>query len=242
MRRDNNPSQQRLQELWTGGADRTYVITRAQTPMRNILLCVSFALLFAACEPNRSIELSSSENSNAANVTNLATANVNTTPSPQKVTIAELMQRVANAPKDSFLFPCTLNAYSDADRQNLKKLRQTWLTKEQDNHYELSSATECVCPGICVLRVDDLSKPSPNNSALLVIDNLADNKYFWFAKNLDLTHTEMGWASSIPYIYFLDENGKRNGKVCSVEKAKQSYVAACSDGKGKKLPPLESGM
>src|SRR5258708_21637085 len=154
--------------------------------MRGPFLLLSLTLAFAACEPNRSILDSSngqkSGGANTANAANSETSKASAAP-PQKVTVAELMLRVVNAPKDSFLFPCTLNAYSDADRENLKKLRQTWLGHEQDGHYDLSSSTACVCPGICVLGIEDTTKAPPKNSALLVIDNLSENKYFWLAKN-----------------------------------------------------------
>lgn len=191
--------------------------------MKELLVFLLVALAAAACEPNRTILESGRDNAN--------TANVAATPTPepvsQKVTVAELMQRVATAPPDAFLFPCTLNAYSDADRESLKKLRQTWLAKEKDANYQLSSAASCVCPGICLLRVEDTTKPPPNNSSLIVIDH--PDKYTWLARDLDLTHAEISWASTIPYIYYLGDDGKRNGKACSVQKVGQGYALNCTN-------------
>jgi hypothetical protein len=191
-------------------------------------------LTLSACAPNRAIEQSGDNpNANAVNAVSTPTPE----PVSQKVTVAELMQRVATAPKDSFLFPCTLNAYSDADRESLKKLRQTWVSKEKDERYQLLSSSACVCPGVCLLKVEDTSKAPPKNSALIVIDKPADNKYFWLAKDIDLERAEISWADTTPNIYFLGPDGKRNGSACAVEKSKESFVLNCTDASGKKLPP-----
>jgi len=189
------------------------------------MLVLLFIIALTACEPNRAILESGPDNANAANAANSAGATPTPEPASQKVTVAELMQRVAAAPKDAFLFPCTLNAYSDADRESLKKLRQAWLGHEKDDHYNLSSAASCVCPGICLLKVEDTTKPPPSNSALIVIDH--PDKYTWLARDLDLSHAEIGWASTTPYIHYLGDDGKRNGKACSVEKAASAFALRC---------------
>lgn len=188
--------------------------------LRAILFILPFGLL-TFCSPNRSI-MESTDNTNSA-VINVSQ------PAPEavvpKMTVAELMQRVATAPKDSFLFPCTLNAYADADRESLKKLRQVWLSKENDGRYKLSSATDCVCPELCVLKVEDSSKIPPNTFSLIVINR--PDKYIWAARDIDLSHAELGWAATVPYIYYLGPDGKRNGKACSVEPADGAYTMKC---------------
>lgn len=210
--------------------------------MKNVyLLLTCFVFAVSGCAPNQSILLDNRAKREAGNTNTSTNTNANLAQVTKKLTVAELMDRVVNAPPDSFLFPCTLNAYSDDDRLKLRKLRQTWLSKERDSRYLVSPSTGCVCPGICVLAVEDTRAAAPNNFALLIIEDLSANKYSWAVKNLDFTNAKLTWASSTPIAQFTNPDGSR-GKSCTIEwdKKLNRYATPCSDGNGKTLPSLES--
>jgi hypothetical protein len=198
-------------------------------------LLMSLMLAAGACAPNQSIALD-----NRATETANANNTPASTPEPsKKITVGELMDRVANAPPDSFLFPCTLNTYSTDDRARLRKLRQQWLSKEEDSRYLISPSTGCACPGICVLVVEDAKTVPPKNFAILIIDDLS--KYSFLNKNLEFINAKLTWASTIPIVQFMNSNGNVD-RSCSIEldKKRNLYTTACSDGNGKELPPLGS--
>jgi hypothetical protein len=176
------------------------------------------AILAFGCGPNRAILESNQANSVAANEKANATPDVPV----KKITIGELMERTAKAPEDSFTFPCTLHMFKPEDRDKLKKLREQWLAKEDDARYIMST---CVCPGICVIKVSDVSKPGPNNSGLIAIKGL-DSGYQWIGKDMDLTNTTLTWASTVPYLNFDDAEGKRL-KTCTVEDKAGKIQLAC---------------
>jgi hypothetical protein len=154
-------------------------------------------------------------------------------PEVKKLTIAELMNRVATAPPDSFLFPCTLNAYSKETRFSLLKLRQQWLSKEQDSRYLVAPSTGCICPSVCVLLVED-TQAVANKGALILFDEGSSEKYYWLTKNLDLSHTSLSWVSSTPQLTLKDEGGNET-KRCSIEQTKSGtpYSINCTDSAGK---------
>ena len=201
------------------------------------LACLSFLLtasLLLSCTPNRSIALD-----NSSDVA--ATGESPTSPRQpaKKITVAELMDRVVRASSDSFLFPCTLNAYSSSDRVKLQKLRQTWLSKEHDSRYLLSPSTDCVCPGICALAIEDTQKEGPDNYEIIVFGNGPPESYLWLAKDLDLKDTQIAWSGTTPQIIFLGPD-KTVAKTCSIalDKKGDRYTAPCTDPQGKKLAPL----
>lgn len=190
--------------------------------------------MFAACAPNRAILQDNRAESGVVQPTPTAI------PEPaKKLTVAELMDRVANAPPDAYLYPCTLNAFSADDRTNLKKLRDTWASKEHDSRYLISPSTGCICPGTCVLAVEDTQAPAPKNSSLIVID-LSKNNYSWLARDLDMTKASLTWTGTTPAIDFSAGGGKSAEKKCLVEfdKAQKKYSTTCSDPAGRRLPPL----
>jgi hypothetical protein len=203
-------------------------------PMDLKRLLLLLPLLLISCAPNASIL-----QDNRANTANAEAAPTPTPEPPKKLTVAELMDRVANASPDAYLFPCTLNAYSAETRAKLKKVRAAWLAKEQDGRYLISPSTGCVCPGICVLAVEDTQAPPPNNSALIIIGDLSNSTYRWFATGLDLSHSYLSWLSGTPKIDF-SADGKLTEKSCMIRYHNdvQKYVSECSDANGKPLPPL----
>src|SRR6476619_4496564 len=94
-----------------------------------VRIVIFLVLLFGfACSPNQSILSDKSGSSPESTPTAVPTP----VEPAKKFTVSELMERVATAPPDSFLFPCTLNAYSDERRADLRKTRDQWLAKEQD--------------------------------------------------------------------------------------------------------------
>jgi len=95
------------------------------------LTCLSVLLMaisLESCAPNSSVAL---DNGNS-DVSTPGESPAALREPAIKITVAELMDRVVHASSDSFLFPCTLNAYSAADRAKLQKRRQTWLSKERE--------------------------------------------------------------------------------------------------------------
>src|SRR4051812_44267144 len=156
-------------------------------------LCL-FALMLplAACSPNQSIL----QDKSAENPSPTAAAESTPTES-RKFTVAELMDRVAHATPDSFLFPCTLNSYSDQSRADLVKLREQWLSKEQDARYLVAPSTGCVCPSVCVLLLAD-SRESSNKGAVLILDNSGPEKYYWLSRDIDLSRATLGWDGATP--------------------------------------------
>jgi hypothetical protein len=201
--------------------------------MKGLLMVAMF--VFSACAPNRAILQDNRAESGVAEPTPTAI------PEPaRKLTVAELMDRVANAPPDAYLYPCTLNAFSPDDRANLKRLRDTWMSKEQDSRYLISPSTGCICPGACVLAVEDTQAPAPKNSSLIVIDDLSKNNYSWLARDLDMTNASLTWTGTIPAIDFSAGVGKSAAKKCLVEfdKAQKKYSTNCTDPAGKRLSPL----
>ncbi|MEP6847992.1 MAG: hypothetical protein ABI999_03985 [Acidobacteriota bacterium] len=204
--------------------------------MRALFLLVILATLsVASCTPNQSIAL---DKTNDPNATRTRTPEA-PPEAPTKITVAELIGRVANAKPESFLFPCTLNAYSAVDRQKLLKLRETWLAKEQDERYLISPSTGCICPSICVLTLEDRKAPPPANSAIILFDQTPTERYVWLAKNLNLTGAQLGWSSITPQITFTQSDGKVV-KTCTFmpDKVPAHYVAVCTDGTGKKIAAL----
>ena len=204
--------------------------------MKKLTTLAIFVFLagLAACSPNQSILQSNIDNTAPTPVP------TETIPPIKKITVGELMNRTANAPEDAFTFPCTLHVYKSENRNNLRKLRDTWLSKEKDEQYLLRPSGDCVCPGACVLRVEDITKPGPNNWGLIVIPlpdagDTAAMDYQWIAKNLDLGSAKLTWASSTPYMNFTDANGVET-KTCSIETgAKQKqYAYKCAAVNGKK--------
>jgi len=193
--------------------------------MRSVLLlivCAFFSL--SACAPNQSILQSNVDN------TAPAPAPTETVPPIKKITVGELMNRTASAPEGSFTFPCDLQTYKPEDRDKLRKLRDVWMSKEKDENYELRPSGDCVCPGICVLKVEDTTKPAPNNWGLIVIKDLDSNTYQWLAKDIDLTNARLTWTSSVPDIVFSDSNGK-DLKTCAVELKGAKYQMNCRSAK-----------
>lgn len=185
-----------------------------------VVVLAGFALM--GCGPNRAILESNQGNSVAAN------ERANTTPDVplKKITVGELMERTAKAPEDSFTFPCTLHVFKPGDRDKLRKLRDQWLAKEQDSRYILAPSKACVCPGICVLAVEDTSKQGPSNWGLVAIKDLESNAYSWVAKDVDLSNAKLTWMSSTPQLIFDDAEGKRV-KTCSVEEKAGKYQMDC---------------
>lgn len=154
----------------------------------------------------------------------------------KKFTVGQLMERVANAPPDSFLFPCTLNAYSDEDRSNLRKLREQWLAKEQDTQYLVAPSTGCVCPGVCVVAVEDTLSAPPANSALIVIDHAASEKYYWLARRLDLSNASLSWVNSNPSLEFKTaQSGLTKNCLLEAPAPGSRLIAKCFDAKGKQV-------
>jgi hypothetical protein len=189
-------------------------------PFFFIFMCAFFA---SACSPNQTILQSNIDNT-------APTPAATETPAPlKKITVGELMNRTASAPADSFTFPCTLHVYKDEDRDKLRKLRDLWLSKEKDNQYVLAPSKDCVCPGICVLKVEDTQKPGPSNFGLVVIKDLESNTYQWIAKDLDLTNAKLAWSETTPNLFFDDAAGKRV-KTCSVELKAGKYQMNCKNG------------
>jgi hypothetical protein len=200
--------------------------------MIRVLLWLFTACFMSACAANQSI------------LQDKSGAGPESTPVPaatpvepvKKFTVGQLMERVANAPPDSFLFPCTLNAYSDDDRSNLKKLRDQWLAREDDAQYLIAPSTGCVCPGVCVLAVEDTRSSPPANSALIVIDHTAPEKYYWLARGLDLSNARLSWINSNPSLEF--KTAQSDAAVnCLLEAPATGsrVVAKCSDAKGKRV-------
>ena len=184
-------------------------------------------LLFAlSCTPNSSIlqDKSGAEPG--------ATPPAEATPpdSVRRFTVAELMDRIAAAPPDSFLFPCTLNAYSNGDRAGLKKLRDDWVKKEPKDRYLIAPSTGCICPSICVLAVQDARTPS---SWGVVVIGEKPSSYYWAARDVDLSNASLTWTNAAPQIVFRDQNGAQL-KSCTVEPAKGGgYAMNCVDPTGK---------
>ena len=199
------------------------------------LSVLAVAICVTCCSPNRSILLDKTNDTNAV---------VDQTPEPPlapptKITVAELMDRVANAPPDAFLFPCTLGAYSESERNDLRRLREEWLKKEDDARYRVSP-TNCVCPGICVIEVEDTQRAAPANASLLVIDQSTSKKISWLAKNIDLRNSRLGWDLTEPQITFSNADGsKKFGCVIRIDSKSNRPSSSCSDGH-KTFPPLES--
>jgi hypothetical protein len=183
-----------------------------------ILLILTMA--WTACSPNRSILESNLDNTTPTPVP------TETPPPLKKITVGELMNRTASAPADSFTFPCTLHVFKDEDRDKLRKLRVLWLSKEKDGQYILAPSRDCVCPGICVLKVEDTQKPGPNNFGLVVIKDLESSTYQWLAKDIDLSNAKLAWSNTTPNLYFDDATGKRV-KTCSVELKAGKYQMNC---------------
>jgi hypothetical protein len=189
-------------------------------------------ILTLACSPNQSI------------LRDKSAALPESTPTPvptpiepaKKFTVSELMDRVVKAPPDSFLFPCTLNAYSNETRANLAKIREQWLAKEQDARYMIAPSTGCVCPGICILAVEDSQTAPPSNAALIVLDQNSNEKYYWLARGLDLSGASLSWLSSTPEITFNDANGTRI-KYCTIDPPKTTghSIVNCTDASGRKI-------
>jgi hypothetical protein len=190
---------------------------RIKTTLKILLAAV---VMTAACSPNRSILESNIDNASPSPVA------TETPPPLKKITVGELMNRTAGAPADSFTFPCTLHAFKDDDRAKLRKLRDLWLAKEQDAHYILAPSRDCVCPDVCVLKVEDTTQPPPNNFGLIAIKDLESNSYQWIAKNLDLTNAKLTWLSSIPRLNFDDADGKQ-AKTCSINLKAGKYQMDC---------------
>jgi hypothetical protein len=200
-------------------------------PFFFIFMCAFFA---SACSPNQSILQSNIDNTTP-------TPAATETPAPlKKITVGELMNRTASAPADSFTFPCTLHVYKDEDRDKLRKLRDLWLSKEKDSHYVLAPSKDCVCPGICVLRVENATMPAPNNWGLIVIERSLES-YFWIARNSDLSNADLIWASSTPELKYHNPDGSKSQKGCWIELDKRlnQYVTNCWDEQLKKLPSLK---
>jgi hypothetical protein len=189
-----------------------------------LLLLVCSILSLSACAPNQSVLHS--------NVDNTAPTPVptDTIPPIKKITVGELMNRTANAPEGSFTFPCDLQTYKPEDRDKLRKLRDVWMSKEKDENYDLRPSGDCVCPGICLLKVEDTTKPGPNNWGLIVIKDLDSNTYQWLAKDIDLTNARLTWTTSVPDIVFSDNNGK-DLKTCAVELKGSKYQMNCQSAK-----------
>jgi hypothetical protein len=199
-------------------------------PVKLILLC----LLISACAPNRAIEQSQS------NVDSSIAATPSPTPGPPpKITVADLINRVINAKPDAFLYPCDLNSQGEANRARLRDIRTQWLAKEQDDHYLVAPDYGCVCPGICVLTLEDTQKPAPRNSALLVLEGNPPEKLTWLAKDLELTNTTLSWISTTPQLTFKNADGTL-AKICSVDVDRKlgRTTTACADAQGEKLPSL----
>ncbi|MEP7075988.1 MAG: hypothetical protein ABI878_09265 [Acidobacteriota bacterium] len=205
--------------------------------MRILFLSVLLvAIGVSSCTPNQSIALDKTNDPNAA---------ANKTPElppapPVKITVAELMERVANAAPDAFLLPCDLRAYSESGREDLRQLRNDWLKTADDNRYLVSPSKNCVCPGLCVIAVEDTQRPAPKNTSLLVINEFGRRKIKWLAKGLDLTNTRLAWASSEPEITFYNPDGTRK-YVCffRINSKTQNIYSDCGDGQ-KNFTPLES--
>ena len=203
-----------------------------------VLLVLIATIALPCCAPNRSILQDKTAQANAA-----AADKTPEPPSPPtRMTIAKLMDRVAGASPDSFLFPCTMAAYSVDDREKLRKFRQKWLSKEDDARYTVSPATGCVCPDFCVLKIEDTKTSSPNNLSLIVYDPSRPGGFYWLTRNKPLVNTELAWQSSVPFIYFRNPDGSKAGRTCRVEwnKMTNRYGTACTDEHGKSLPSLES--
>ena len=191
-------------------------------------------LLLSACTPNRNIE-----QSHAEDLTTPTPAVVNTPSSPARITVAELINRVVSAKQDAFLYPCDLNSQGEANRAKLRDIRSQWLVREQDARYLVAPDGGCVCPSICVLTVEDAQGSPPNNFGLLVLQGAPPEKLTWLAKGIDLSNTTLSWLNTTPQITFKNSDGTSE-KICSVDVNQKPgrLTTACSDGQGKKLPPL----
>jgi len=202
------------------------------------LTCLSVLLMaisLESCAPNSSVAL---DNGNS-DVSTPGESPAALREPAIKITVAELMDRVVHASSDSFLFPCTLNAYSAADRAKLQKLRQTWLSKERDNRYLLSPSTDCVCPGICALAIEDTQNKGANNYGIIVFGEGPPESYLWLIRNLDLKDAQITWSDTAPQIIFRGPN-KAIIKTCSIALDKNTgrYMTPCTDSQGKKVAPL----
>jgi len=191
-------------------------------------------LLLSACTPNRNIEQSHPED--------LATPTpvvVNPPSAPARITVAELINRVVSAKQDAFLYPCDLNSQGEANRAKLRDIRSQWLVREQDARYLVAPDGGCVCPSICVLTVEDAQVSPPSNFGLLILQGSPPEKLTWLAKGIDLSNTTLSWLNTTPQITFKNHDGTP-AKICSVHvNPKLVHVTtACSDGLGKKMPPL----
>jgi hypothetical protein len=193
---------------------------------RALLSLTILALL--GCSPNQSI-LQDKGPANPSPVSPTETPQ----PEVRKFTVAQLMERVAKAPPDSFLFPCTLNAYSNEGRLTLLKLREKWFAKEQDTRYLIAPSTGCVCPSVCVLLLEDTQDPV-NGGRVLVLDGDSGEKYYWLARNLDLSRLSLSWTDSVPKLTIKNASGNEE-KICSVSSPGSStkYSLSCEDTSGK---------
>jgi len=178
----------------------------------------------AACSPNRSILQSNIDNTAPTPVP------TETIPPIKRIMVGELMNRTANAPEGSFTFPCDLQTYKPEDRDKLRKLRDVWLSKENDENYVLRPSGDCVCPSICVLKVEDTTNPAPNNFGLIAIKDLESGSYQWIAKDIDLTNAKLTWTSAVPNVVFNGADGQIL-KTCSIELKAGKYQMNCSGAK-----------
>ena len=208
--------------------------------MRLAIILILAVIGGMACSANESIL-----NSNRGN-TNIAAAIPQPTPTvpAAQFTVGQLMERVSKVDDETFLYPCTLNMYSDEDRANLVKLRDQWMKKEQDRRYLVTQSTHCVCPDLCVLAVEDKQEQPPKNWRVLILDrtetpDLSMN-YAWLTGNIDLNNGELTWVSSTPKIEFRDINGN-SSYGCTIQRGNKpgKYTSICTDG-NKNYPPLES--
>ena len=194
--------------------------------MRKLTTLAIFVTLTAttACVPNNSILQSNIDN------TAPTPSPTETIPPIKKITVGELMNRTANAPEGSFTFPCDLQTYKPEDRDKLRKLRDVWLSKEKDANYVLRPSGDCVCPSICVLKVEDTTRPAPNSFGLIAIKDLESGGYQWIAKEIDLTNAKLTWTSSVPEVIFNGADGKVL-KSCSIDLKAGKYQMNCSAAK-----------
>jgi hypothetical protein len=209
------------------------------SPMRFLIL-VFCILCTAACAPNETIL---KDNQNVAQ----ATPQQEPTPTvpAARMTFAQLIDRVAKAPPDSYLYPCNLNAYSDVGRANLATLAKSWTSKEDDARYIVTPSTGCVCPGICVVALEDTKGTAPKNFGLIAMGDPAEGDqteggYQWIARNLDLSDAELNWTGVVPQVTFRGNAGAIE-KTCSIEKDKSSgrFTARCENDEGKPAGTLQ---
>src|SRR3712207_5995105 len=130
-------------------------------------------------------------------------------------TFGELLKRIGELPEGEPTFPCSIDLKLKSESPSgLKKFRTDWMRREDDSRYRVVRALRreggrawfdepCVCPGVCVVVLQDRDLPEPENDAVLIIDRAAmRNGPIWAARGINLSEAQLSWSSSTPHFQF----------------------------------------